>query len=91
MKLYLVSRTDSVGYDEYVEFVCSAENENQARYTNPWTTNRVTKDGIAIAEDVRVDAYLWGWTNDYDSLEVREIGIANTNERLLYCVDCLEG
>lgn len=91
MKLYLVSRTDNYDYDEVVAFVCSAENENQARHTNPYSSGHFSKDGLCISEDVPVDAYLWGWAEDYDSLEVKEIGIANTNERLIYCVDCLEG
>lgn len=91
MKLYLVSRTDNYDYDEVVSFVCSAENENQARHTNPYSSGHFNKDGLYVAEDVPVDAYIWGWADDYDSLEVREIGIANTNERLIYCVDCLEG
>lgn len=30
MKLFLVKRTDSIGYDEYDAFVCAAESEEQA-------------------------------------------------------------
>lgn len=31
MKLYLLRRMDSVGYDEYIGFVVSADNETEAR------------------------------------------------------------
>lgn len=35
MNLYLVSRTDSIGYDEYDAFVCVAESEEQALSLHP--------------------------------------------------------
>lgn len=35
MNLYLVSRTDDIGYDEYDAFVCAAENEEQALSLHP--------------------------------------------------------
>lgn len=91
MKLYLVSRTDNYDYDEVVAFVCSAENENQARHTNPYSSGHFNKDGLCVAEDWLDNLDIICWAKDLDSLEVKEIGIANTNERLIYCVDCLEG
>lgn len=35
MKLYKVSRTDVVAYDEYDSAIIAAPNELTARYTNP--------------------------------------------------------
>lgn len=36
MKLYLVARTDDVGYDEYDSFVCAAQSEDGARNMTPY-------------------------------------------------------
>ena len=35
MNLYLLRRTDTIGYDEYDAFVCAAENEEQALSLHP--------------------------------------------------------
>lgn len=37
MQIFLVERTDDVGYDEYTGFVCVAENEAAARAMKPHT------------------------------------------------------
>jgi len=45
MKLYLVERTDKWDYDEYSEFVCWANSEEEARYMSPDPDFYTWKDG----------------------------------------------
>ncbi len=45
MKLYLVSRKDSIGYDEYDSVVVAAENEADARMIHPSEYVTHYKDG----------------------------------------------
>lgn len=69
MNLYLVSRTDTIDYDEYDSFVCAAESEEQARSMPPvdeWLTNKFLRDNI-----------IWECTNDLNNIEVTHIGKAD--------------
>lgn len=69
MNLYLVSRTDSIGYDEYDSFVCAAESEEQARKMLPDDEWRMKEyvNGLIICE----------WTKDLNKIKVEYIGKAD--------------
>lgn len=45
MKLWVVSRTDFIGYDDYDSMVVAAETEEEARYTHP-SDNRFWSEGL---------------------------------------------
>jgi len=68
MKLYLVERTDKIGWDEYDSFVCVADSEESARQINPidsyseWTGESWDADGF-------------DWVNP-STLKITEIGLA---------------
>ena len=69
MNLYLLRRTDTIGYDEYDAFVCAAESEDQARSmppANEWLTSELLNSNI-----------IWEWTNDLNNIEVTHIGKAD--------------
>lgn len=69
MNLYLVSRTDDIGYDEYDAFVCAAESEEQARSMPPvkeWLTSELLNSNI-----------IWEWTNNLNNIKVEYIGKAD--------------
>ena len=73
MNLYLVSRTDSIGYDEYDAFVCAAENEEQARKMLPFDEELVREE---TEENIR-NLIFWEWTNDLNKIKVEYIGKAD--------------
>lgn len=53
MNIYLVERTDSVGYDEYDSFVVVAETEEEALNTTP--SDYVTLDSwVGSIQDLKV-------------------------------------
>lgn len=65
LKLYLVSRTDKIGYDEYDSFIIAAESRIEARAVHPDGRNGWN------------DAYgTWIPITDILSLEVRYLGTA---------------
>lgn len=69
MKLFLVSRTDDIGYEEYDAFVCAAESEEQALRMLPdddWRTREYV-NGLII----------WEWTKDLNKIKVEYIGEAD--------------
>ena len=41
MNIYLVERTDNIGYEQYDSFICITKNEQEARETHPseWDKN----------------------------------------------------
>ena len=72
-KLWLVYRTDSVGYDEYDSFVIYAENAEYARNRMPnW-------DDSSEEIDWNSDSYsrFSSWTNRKENVEVSFLGIAD--------------
>lgn len=73
MNLYLVSRTDDIGYDEYDAFVCAAESEEQARKMLPFDEELVREE---TEENIR-NLTIWEWTNDLNNIEVTHIGKAD--------------
>lgn len=62
-KLWLVERTDRIGYDEYDSMVVAADTEEEARYTHPY------KALEANIVDGRFYNWVWASTGDayYDS------------------------
>ena len=76
MKIFLVERTDDWDYDEYLSFVCCAENAHDARHMYPGGGNYSFNHDKHRWEDSDGDTYC-SWTNDLGSLEVTEIGTSN--------------
>jgi hypothetical protein len=71
MRLYHVERTDEIDYDEFSDFVCVAENDEEARNIHPREDKKVWGE----------DYDYWNngsWINkeDINSLKVKEIGLA---------------
>lgn len=58
MNLYLLRRTDTIGYDEYDAFVCAAENEEQALSLHP--------DGGTIEEFFAADGTHYIRNRDFE-------------------------
>jgi hypothetical protein len=78
MKIYMVERTDQVGYDEYDSFVCVAHDETQARWMVPDPEYHMWKeiDGKPImcySYREQKPATFHSWTDDINSLKVNEI------------------
>ena len=80
MKIFLVQRTDDIGYDEYDSVVAVAASEKQARETHPvghevWCSEDLVwytmfDDGTLSTE---ASSY-HGWTTDIASLKVELLG-----------------
>ena len=68
-KLYLLRRTDAIGYDEYDSCVVCAIDENDAKTIAP--------DGSVFVEHNRVRM---PWAATYSEIECVEIGTANENQ-----------
>lgn len=76
MKLYLVERTDGWGYDEYSEFVCWANSEEEARWMAPDPEYHMWKDGVycySYREQEPVNLAYTNWTADPKTLKVWEL------------------
>lgn len=75
MKLYLVIRTDPVGYDEYDSAVVAAEDEDTARLIHP------SGDFVWNGTKWRHPTSTWDYVSDTwadpASLIVEEIGLAH--------------
>jgi hypothetical protein len=85
MKLYLVRRTDDVGYDEYDSIVVAANDETEARNTHPygsdykWTGKVWTRHNPVYG---RTDDATWA---DPETLTVEPIGTANEGVAGVIC------
>lgn len=77
MNLYLVERTDSYGYGDYVHFVVACANEEEARSTKP----------IECPGD---NQYAYGWTKP-DNVTVTLIGQAEAGLRGIICSHYVDG
>lgn len=73
MNLYLVSRTCTIGYDEYDAFVCAAESEEQAQKMLPFDEELIRD---APEENIR-KLTIWEWENDLNKIKVEYIGKAD--------------
>lgn len=69
MKLYLVSRTDDWGYDDYDSFVVAAKSEENALEYHPRGKDYLNEDDIK-------DRYYAGWTSK-ENLKIECIGESN--------------
>lgn len=77
MKIYLVKRTDTIGWDEFDGFICSAKDEEEARHTVP------IFESMSKVDEQQCE-YCWISKDKINSLEVIEIGEANTEERVVF-------
>lgn len=62
LKLYLVWRQDTIGYDEYEGFVCAAQSESDARYMHPGNPDSIKWSGAESR-----------WTNKYGKKVLRSV------------------
>lgn len=81
MKIYLVSRKDDWGYDDYSDFVCYAETDEQAKLMHPsghlWQGDgwhMVYHDG-KVAEE---PGTYHGWADKLDNIKIKELGESST-------------
>ena len=79
--LYLVSRNDCMGYDEYIEFVVCASSEDEARRTHP------SGDDTWLDKEEKGSKYNgWVKASQIDTLTVKLIGFAEpTLEKGVVC------
>ena len=75
--LYLVERTDEVGYDEYDSFVVCAESEEQARSTHPDINNNNDCTWINNADSTYISCTYIGVASDH--VELNEVIISSFN------------
>lgn len=75
MNLYKVTRTDYIGYDEYVEFVCAAQDEEQARNIAPWGS---LGEGTMVTWDTGIRRWGWCWADTINDVQVELIGVADS-------------
>lgn len=74
MKLYLVERTDKIGYDDYDSFVCWANSEEEARWMVPDPEYHMWKDGVfSHSYREQAPAPNYSWTKDPKTLKVWEL------------------
>jgi len=71
MKLYLISRTDNWGYDDFDAFVVAAENEESALEFHP-----IGRKDYLDEEDISWGHYS-GWTSK-ENIKVEYIGESNS-------------
>jgi hypothetical protein len=78
MNIYKVSRTDTVGWDQYDAFVCIAETEEAARNMHPYEDDH---DDIWDIPDTYDDGYRrnTGWVKrkEIGTLKIEHIGTAD--------------
>ena len=72
MKLYLISRTEPAGWDEFISAVVCSENEEAARMTHP-DSNKNPWDGKPHVHGTWISYGTWIKPCD---VVVREIGMA---------------
>lgn len=77
MQLYYVERTDTYGYDEYSDFVCWANSEEEARYMAPDPEYHMWKDGAWHYSYGKQEPVTYhSWTKDPTTLKVWELSRA---------------
>ena len=78
--LYLVTRTDSGGYDSYDSFVVAASSERAARHTYPnrgvdyWMWD-YTREAWVDIDDGHTAYDVHAWTDNPETLTVTQVGI----------------
>ena len=70
MNLYLVKRTDRIGWDEYESFVCTARDADEARHTDP------DFGCFTPAQNYFENRSYWVKVEDLNTLEVYKIGFS---------------
>jgi hypothetical protein len=82
--LYLVSRNDSWGYDEYSEFVVCASSEDEAKRTHP--SGAFSEADWIDKEGYNTKYHGWVKPSQIDTLTVKLIGFAEpTLEKGVVC------
>lgn len=78
MNIYKVSRTDGYYYDEYSDFICYAEDEEQAVNLDPFGNS----DNLFFDFDDKKlkSGYYFGWVTTRDHLTVTKIGFSESGE-----------
>lgn len=77
MKIYKVSRTDRIGYDQYDAFICIAETAEDARRMHPNDDEETYDDG----DDDKPYFNNWVYRKDVGALLVEEIGTTDDNSQ----------
>lgn len=81
MNIYHVERTDKCDYDEFSDFVCFANTEDEAKAMHPYGPEYYVfgSDGWRMIykglPKEKADEYN-GWTNSLDNVKVYHIGIS---------------
>lgn len=92
MNIYKVSRTDTIGYDEYDSFVIACKDEETARNTYPSTFMSGKDDDFGKwngKEFIDSSGYVYDsycWTDKPETLEVRLLGKSAKGVSGLLCV-----
>lgn len=77
MKLFRVERTDSWSYDDYDQFICWANDEEEARWMAPDPEYHMWKDGVycySYREQEPVNSNYTSWVKDPKTqLDITEI------------------
>lgn len=81
MRLYLISRTDSIDWNEYIEFVVSAENEECALNWYP-DGDSVNKGSWAMYKQKTVER---------ENLKIEHIGESNSLVEKVITYSCNHG
>ncbi len=71
LRLYLVERTDTVGWDQFDSFVCVADSIESAQQINPSDSSSKWIDDKWTSDD-------YEWTNP-STLKIAEIGLPSEN------------
>lgn len=81
MKIFLIERTDAVGYDEYDSFVCVAEDELSAKKMHPENARGYKEPEYFFNEETQEfspvnNAHIYRsklWVKKIDSLKTTEV------------------
>lgn len=82
MNIYLVSRTDNIGYDEYDSIVVAAESEEDARIIDPsdFSGHVDNLRGTYDADGKYISCHdNWPMRSNVHELEVKKVGVADAN------------
>lgn len=74
LNLYLVSRTDNWGMDEYSAFVVCASSEEEAKLTHPYNYEFSKEGWLDRGVIIQYDA--WVDVSQVDSLKIKLLGTA---------------
>lgn len=78
MNIYLVERTDDWDYDDYDQFVCFANSEEEARWQVPDPEYHMWKDKVYCYSYGKQEpvGHATNWVEDPNTLKVFHIGVS---------------